>query len=450
MNKESKITLWRSLKAIMLSGIALLTLSYATTGFAIIYNDPEPTSGTTPPTPPIPTFVRTGSSIKITIKNTSSVEDGYRIQRRSGSNWITIASIGALGTGASYNKTEYGIPSETLRCYRAQVYNEYGTRTSAPRCAYTTDGRDNKVWRVQVELTTSHISNANTDDAIWVRLNTSSPSYEPSGNFTWMDYSTNDFERSDVKKYDLNLSGVSDMSDINRIYFGKSGSNGWCMKNVKLIVNEIDVFEKSFANEASGCHWMDNDNGNSNYYFIGKSEIRNHPKWISYNQNGALLLLTTLGIPDEELEERIEGIVGDMMHDEPLYWGYIYDEAVSVTRGCPNTVTECGKVHVDLDMGASPSFLGIPLPNVGVDVDFDLNFQCNGGTLNISTSNFTSNANYNWLLDILSLGLLGLVDSGVEDAVKNGWKAISQSVPGLPDCKAYVDLNNTVRLEQVE
>jgi len=448
-------TLTQTLKNLSRLSFATLCLSISTASFAIVVDNgtgsTDPTNGNTAPIAPIPTFERTGNSIKVTIKDSSNYENGYRIQRRNGYySWTTIGSVGALSPNVKYSRTEYGLVPETSRCYRSQAYNQHGTRNSAVRCGYTTDGRDNKVWRVQVEVTTSHVSKANTNDGIWVRLNTSSASYEPHGNFTWMDYSTNDFERNMVQRFDLNLSGISDMSDINRIYFGKSGSDGWCMKDMKLIVNDIEVFEKSFSSEASGCHWMDNDNGNSNYYYIGRSEIRNHPKWMAYSQDGALWLLSAFGISAEAMEERIEGIVGHMMHNEPLYWGFIYGEAVSVTHGCPGSTGECNKVHVDLDMGASPSILGIPLPNLGVDVDFDLNFQCTGGNLNIWTSNFTTNADYHWLLEILSLGLLNIVDSEVESAVKYGWTAISQNISGLPDCNVYVDPSTTIRLEAVE
>jgi len=455
MNKGIQNVVWKSLKSTIVTGLALLTLGYGAVSYAIVVDTGtgtnDPTNGNTAPIAPIPTFERTGNSVKVKIKDSSNYENGYRIQRRNANyTWTTIGNVGALSPNVIYSRTQYGLQPETIYCFRSQAYNQHGTRNSAVRCAYTTDGQENKVWRVQVELTTSHVSYADTDDGIWVRLNTASGSYEPHGNFTWMDYATDDFEKNQVKKFDLNLSGISDMSDINRIYFGKSGSDGWCMKQVKLIVNEVNVFEKSFNNEPSGCHWMDNDNGHSNYFYIGRNEIRNHPNWIGYNQDGALWLLSAFGITSEDMEDRIEGIVGHMMHDEPLYWGFIYGEAVSITDACPGANTNCNKVHVDLDMGAKPSILGIPLPNLSVDVDFDLNFQCNGGNLNIWTSNFSTNADYNWLLEILSLGLLNLVDSEVESAVKYGWKAIEQSVSGLPECHVYVDDANTIRLEAVE
>jgi len=429
--------------------LSLGMMTFAGSASAIIYNLPDPgdpgdpTGPTIAPYAPNPTLTREANRITVRFTDNNANEDGYQIQRRiNGGSWVTVRSIGAM-SGGSYTFYDNGRTSDTHHCYRTKAYNEVGTRYSSSRCAYTLDGNDHEVWRVQLELHTSNVSYANTNDPIYARLNSSSSYEQPSRHITWMDYGQNDFERGQTFAYDLELSNIEELGDITRLWIAKSGSDGWCVQDLKLKVNNVEVFNKNFSSEPSGCHWLDNDNGHTRYMVIDHDELRAHPKWNSYNENVALLLLANNGIDNEEMTSRIESMVGHQIRYESLYWGHLHGDAVEVTYGCPAGTQNCNKIHVDLDLAANVN----NLPDPSVDVDFDINFQCSNGALNITTTNFTTNVDSSWIYEVLSLGLINILDVVVEGRIEKAWEQIAQNINGVPDCNVYVLPPGDVYLE---
>ena len=440
-------------KSFIKTGLSAFILSlglttFAGTASAIIFNFPapepgDPTDTNVPPVAPTPSLTREANKMTVRFTDNNANEQGYYIQRRINSgSWVTVSSIGAL-SGTTYTFNDYGRSSDTYHCYRTKAYNQAGTRYSSQRCAYTKDGNENDIWRIQVEFHTANISNANTNDGIYVRLNSSSSYVQPSRNITWMDYGRNDFERGDIFSYDLELGNAQELGDINRIFIAKSGSDGWCVQGMSLKVNNIEVYNKDFSSEPSGCRWLDNDNGHVNYYNISHAQLRAHPKWDDYNETGALLLLANNGINNAEMTSRIESMVGHQIHYEDLYWGHIYGAPVQVTYGCVAGSSSCSTIHVDLDLAANVN----NLPDPSVDVDFDINFQCTGGALTITTSNFTTNVDSSWIYEVLSLGLINLLDGEVEDRIKTAWDQIAQSIEGVPDCNVVVTPSGDIFLE---
>jgi hypothetical protein len=266
----------------------------------------------------------------------------------------------------------------------------------------------------------------------------------PRNNSTWLDYPRDDFERGRRESYDLNLNGVSELSDITHVYLSKTGDDAWCLRSLALKVNNQLVYDQSFASERGGCRWLDDDDGHKLQFAVSHAGLRDHSAWGRYDHTAALLALGLQGIPNAELVSRFEGIVGDTINGNEAYWGKISGAAVEVTRGCPASQATCQKLHVDLDLAAS-----VPGPNPEVDIDFDVDVACKDGDLNIHTDNFKVNADSSVLWELTSLGLIELLDNRIDEEVRHGFEAIDRSIKDVGSCRAFVDGNAGVRVEQV-
>jgi hypothetical protein len=402
--------------------------------------EPQP-----PSAPTLGMSGRTANSLTVVVHDRGNDESGLELQRQGPSGYVTVASWGPLpGTGQTRTFIDSGLPSDTPQRYRARTWNNEGSSYSDQLLLYT-KGAGHSVWRAEVILETANVANADTEDSVHVSLNPGNYNVVPHGNSTWLDYARDDFERGHTDSYDLNINSVSELSDITHIYVSKTGDDAWCVRSLALKVNNLQVFSKSFAGLPGGCLWVDDDDGHSLQFAVPFGELRASPEWQGYNHTQALFWLAFFGLPNAELVSRFEGIVGDSIHDTELYWGHLYGPAVEVTRGCPANVAECQTLHVDLDLAAS-----VTGPNPDVDIDFDVNVACTGGNLEINTANFNVEADSSLIWELVTFGLIELLDNAVEDAVKSSFQAIERSISGVGDCKVYVDADAGLRVEQAQ
>lgn len=125
---------------------------------------------------------------------------------------------------------------------------------------------DIPVWRTQLRVETCDVKHAGTDDGVYVTLRNGGPKY-------YLDYGGDDRERGDVEYYDVVYSGISTVRDIQQLTIGKTGSDGWCIKNAQLLINNSTspVFTYAWS---SGL-WLDNDNGHSRTKTFSSSQLRN-------------------------------------------------------------------------------------------------------------------------------------------------------------------------------
>ncbi len=435
----------RIAKSFTLTALSVLSINAATSLAAINGNEPTIPPEFLPPNAPNVGLARGETTITINVKDSSQYEQGYIVQEKNSSNqWQTIQSSGPLNSWQSINVEKTGLNPDIQYCYRAGAFNAMGTKYSPTKCAYTTDGNDYPVWRVQLEIETADMFGAGTTDDVWVNLNSSSSNYLPNGNLTVLDYSGEDFQRGALQAYDLNLKGIGSMDDISFISINKAGYDSWCIKSVTLKVNNIDVYARDYSNTNFGCRMLDSGWGFSNLYF-NHANLRGQSSWDAYDGDIAMSLLGTFGIKETELEGRFEGMVGHMMYYNDLKWGYIDGDAVEVTNGC-NGSADCNKIHVNLDLEADANILDLGTVTPEVDIDFDVEFICEGDSLSIQTTNFDVVADQELIWEVLSLGFLDWVDGEVEDAIRAAWTAVSQTVTGIPECEASVTPEGDVYL----
>ncbi len=282
---------------------------------------------------------------------------------------------------------------------------------------FATPPEDAKIWRVQMRFQTANVGDAGTDDSVRVQLNSS--------NRTWLDYSHSDFQQNNTFTYDLKMDGINQISDLKYINISKTGSDGLALKSFALLINNREIYTEIFPGSA---RWLDNDSGSSPNYIVSGYAMRQDASWLSYTQPSPPLV-----IPRAELESRIEGLVGDFITGNRLYWGNKYGRAYVEVAKKPNALNT---LNVDLDLSAD-----VPGFDPEVDVDFDIEVRCvrhpvlNKNQITLDIKNVKVVVDSNWYAEVLSLGIYQYIDSYVNNQLGQALKGIniSQNI-GVPSC----------------
>ena len=318
---------------------------------------------------------RTSDALTITWHDRTSIEDGYELYlRRGNGDWRLMETWGALSDWTTFTSND--LRTDSLYCFQIRVFDSERTIPSAQRCAYTRDGRNIGVWRVQVRITTADVEDAGTDDAVSIGLTALAPPSGPAWGVTWMDYARDDFQRGSSNLYDLDFSAISEISEISRLTISKTGSNGLCIEALELRVNETTAYQQTFGDTSSTCHWLDNDNGNERTLVVSHQQLRAHSAWQNFSFTSPVrylgedpddqqVALLQLEITKAELISRIEAHVGNAIHGEDAYWGEFHGDPVEIERESREAV------HVDLDLAADVPIINDP----EIDIDFDLVFS---------------------------------------------------------------------------
>lgn len=222
------------------------------------------------------------------------------------------------------------------------------------------------LFRVQLRVKTANYKDAGTNDPVKVRIN--------GAQGTWIDTAADDHERGRSYLYDLVLQNSGNqgikLRNITQLEISKTGSNGWCIQSLELIVNNRVIFQKTF----SGGHWLDNSTGKQRKLVIPSRALRSHTKWKRFKSP-----IPSPVIKQAELEQRIESIIGHYIHaDKKIQWGKLSGRGVEVTYKDAQTI------HVDLDLKADVS----KFPDAAIDVDFDIRITARKGAIDLKVLNF--------------------------------------------------------------
>lgn len=189
--------------------------------------------------------------------------------------------------------------------------------------------------------------------------------------------------------YDLDLTEVSELTDITMLTIEKQGTDALGIASISLQVNGVEVFDKFFGETASTCLWIDEGDGYFPNYTIFHSELRAHRKWQAY-----------IGSPPQpspiisnaEVVSRVEGVIGDFLHGKKLYWDEDAFHPVLVAAEKLDDRT----LKVDVDLRADVDF--IPDPKIDVNFDLRFEFECEVGaeTATATLTVKTRNPRINW------------------------------------------------------
>jgi hypothetical protein len=282
----------------------------------------------------------------------------------------------------------------------------------APPETHPPDRLDDVVpFRLQVRLVVGDVSDAGTDDTVEIRLN--------SRNLTYLDSPVDDFQAGSSRVYDVKLDGVTTLKDIDHLLVRKSGGDdGICLSRVDLLVNGATVFDATLGG-SSPCQWFDGDP-------IGKrfdsAALRGDDRWRSFAPPGPPTAISVT-----EWRQRIEGIVGDLITGNPLYWGGISGPAVELSGITDSSGHQ--SLWVDLDLKADASVLFIDLPDPTVDIDFVLDVTCRAGTLTIESTNIVIDPSSDAFWRIVTFNLVEFLDAKVQKSVQAAFTGIDKHFP---------------------
>ncbi len=187
-----------------------------------------------------------------------------------------------------------------------------------------------------MRLETADVSDAGTDD-YHVRVAVNGPYPTTSAESTWLDHGRNDFERGDVHDYDLSVSRIGELGDLNGVTIENQSDDDWCLKAVSLLVDGKTAYRRYFG--TSSCRWLGADSASTRVVF-SHDDLRASSFWrafeydppfdVEQQSDGSWMI--TLVYSKRHLEQFIESAVGDATHPNELYWGHSYGRSVEARR----------------------------------------------------------------------------------------------------------------------
>lgn len=225
--------------------------------------------------------------------------------------WTLLQTLGPQPTETYIDFLDQGASMNAENCYRVSVSDGVtNTLTSPIRCAFTRRDPDRTVSRLQLRIQIASAADADTDNTIEVRLQSptnityANTYWRPAGNYTWVDSTTDDFERSSERTYDLMLSNIARVSDITQITLVKPGGDDVCIAGLALIIDNATAFARTYGNSSSQCQWIRGDNALS----INFAELRGDADWNDFSPN------TFVGFDGAALRSVIEAKFGHFLH----------------------------------------------------------------------------------------------------------------------------------------
>jgi hypothetical protein len=382
---------------------------------------------------------RTADALTVTWLNPPTHTDhNVLLRQRESGPWVPVAEFGPLDGWTTH--TDIGLDPETLYAYRVRSENDRGTVTTGldDRAGGYTRALDSiTVWRVQLAVRIADVSDAGTSDPIQARLTSPLMTFSPNGNRRWLDHGPqwsgggiggwrDDFARGSERVYDLDQRYVSELADITMITIAKDGTDAVGIAEVRLLVNNVEVFRRLFGETSSTCLWIDDGDGHQPQHTIWHGELRADPLWQAFVGANHF---PPLRISNAEIVSRIEGLVGHAIHGTQAHWGEFHSPA-----WVEATFVDAERLHVDLDLQADVPILSDP----EVDIDFDLRFaiDCNPAagtaTLNITTENSDANVDFGFLTElfgtILTAGQFVRIEDYIATRIEENFEPIVQSI----------------------
>jgi hypothetical protein len=265
------------------------------------------------------------------------------------------------------------------------------------------------LFRIQLRLTTGVGRDAKTDDKVYVKLNDREKEF-------YLIKGIDNFTEGHADTYDVLTEHIKKISDIQYLRFGVKGNDGVCLKKIELFFNNSTA--PSFTKEYTGSgSCIDNDTAAmAKIITISGQELRSHAGW-KFNRINEDLWRPPQRISKNWIVSLVEASIGNQIGqaDDGTEWGSvgssfdfrtIWGPAVEV-----NYVNE-KTLHFDLDLQKILSYR----PDAELDVDFDLEFNCENGIIQTKISNLKTRTNlYGTIVNYLAQKIASMVGKAVGD-----------------------------------
>jgi len=346
--------------------------------------------------------------IKLKFRDNSHNEKGNIIWRSSDLvNWIPIATLPYISPKIDTFFVDADIKPNTKYCYNIETFNDEGARKSPIICTFSKNNVSLPIWRAYIMIKIADKKDAGSDHPLQIVYGRVERG-KKFGISTYLDSSEDDFERNTIDTLDLklneslNLERLSDLSEIGDIDIYGTPDDAVLIKSISIYINNRSrIFHRDFGSNPLKIQ---------NYgYKIKYEELLNNTEFLDYMSDPPEYILPLVEsyaqIDSTILVSIIESIVGDK---------------AAFTKYETFAWREDGK-GVKLRY-ISPTKLGVSLKLRGkkfIDNNVDLHFEINisksctsPGQIEVAISsyNFTSNVNYEWWKDILSLGITAIID----------------------------------------
>lgn len=234
---------------------------------------------------------------------------------------VTTVSNGSFVATTNTTITDSHPPVDAVVCYKVAVTNNGETASTDAICVLTPDGKKRPLWRAALRVRVADVSNAGTDSAVHVRLNSPAGSpFSPNGNETWIDTPKDDFESDTTRDYELLLSRLGgDVTDVKMISILVEGDDALCIRSLELFLNGQSVFAQDFG---SAGRWV----SEGNQLTVTSEQLRASPAWQT-----APNVVRPTPYPYAAIDAAATAAVGNALHGR--------DVSFRDTSNNPNTVT---------------------------------------------------------------------------------------------------------------
>ena len=251
-------------------------------------------------------------------------------------------------------------------------------------------------------------------------------------NETWLDSTQNDFAAGSNITYDLVTDAIGSRSDIQYLDLWTPDSDGICVDDVQLKVDDTTTFHQSFA----PCRWVGNGGAE---IFLPFTTLRSSAQWQAYNPyryEAGPPPVTFVGFNAEGLTSYLDAVVGSQLRDTIPTPASGNDAKL----GAKTTITRTDATHLHVQQHLKNLHVvwdGIDFGTLDADPSYDLVIHhgdpvCAGWCVDVE--NAKGNSSYtgwtDYILDVLSLGVVAEIHAQVNDRLEN---ALSKSTSSLPD-----------------
>ncbi|MBN1654787.1 MAG: hypothetical protein JXA30_13530 [Deltaproteobacteria bacterium] len=273
-----------------------------------------------------------------------------------------------------------------------------------------------RLHRIRLGVQTCDVKDADTDNRVYLRLTESDKRY-------YLDRPAEDRKRNSWDYYEVLMPEVTYVGHITRLGLHKHGTDGWCIKQIRLYFNgwNTPVFSRSFNGQ-----WIDNDDGHKPSYTINSKTLRASANWNVNTAQAQTMCAVPSQLANGYLKDLVKGLIGDIINDvaspedvRKLYWGYKHDgNFVDLWQKDGNTL------EGDLDLGYKLDDWTDP----EVDVNMKIDVSCSGGNPSLRGYGIKVTADGDDVLDWLTFGIQDLIVNSINDDLANMTEGIEQTI----------------------